>query len=227
MESKRGWHRLPRCWNPASALRRKRCGQASILAKSLPGSIATATGCRRVCAWLLLSNGLYRQGPIIHPITAIGPMVIFSQIHDLLVQPESWFELGNPNIETICIDLAYRWPGGSFPVFTSGDSASGSVPRIIARSFEEWLLELLRYGGREYWFDADFVGFGDPWQAHRRYTPQPDLPDRLRPFAGQILPLMQARVEEREIAHALGLSHGDVELLFRHLQHVAPDMIRS
>ncbi len=84
------------------------------------------------CAWLLLSNGLYRQGPIIHPITAIGPMVIFSQIHDLLVQPESWFELGNPNIETICIDLAYRWPGGSFPVFTSGDSASGSVPRIIA-----------------------------------------------------------------------------------------------
>ena len=22
----------------------------------------------------------------------------------------SWFELGNPNVETICIDLAYRWP---------------------------------------------------------------------------------------------------------------------
>ena len=34
----------------------------------------------------------------------------------------------------------------------------------------------------------------------------------------QILPLMQARVEEREIAQILGLTHGDVELLFRHLQ---------
>ena len=178
-------------------------------------------------AWLMLSNGLYLRGPIIHPISAIGPMVIFSRIHDLLVQPESWFELGNPNVETICIDLAYRWPGGSYPVFTSGDAASRSVPRIIARSFEEWLLDLLRHGGREYWLDSDFVDLGDPWQAHRRYTPQPDLPDRLRPFARQILPLMQARVEEREIAHVLGLTHGDVELLFRHLQHIAPDLTPS
>ncbi len=39
----------------------------------------------------------------------------------MLVQPESWFELGNPNRQTICIDLAYRLPGGSYPIFTSGD----------------------------------------------------------------------------------------------------------
>jgi hypothetical protein len=178
-------------------------------------------------AWLMLSNGLYLHGPIVHPLSAIGPMVIFSRIHDLLVQPESWFELGNPNIETICIDLAYRWPGGGYPVFTSGDEQSQTVPRIIARSFEEWFLELLRHGGSEYWFDPNFVDLGDPWQAHCRYTPQPELPDRLRPFTSRIMPLLRSRLEEREIANALGLTDDDVELLFRHLQHVGPDLTRS
>ena len=113
-------------------------------------------------AWLMLSDGLYRDGPLIHPISAIGPMVIFSRMHDLMVQPESWFELGNPNVETVCIDLAYRWPGGGYPIFTSGDDETGTAPRIIARSFEEWFLELLRQGGREYWFDPGFVGSGRP-----------------------------------------------------------------
>ena len=84
-------------------------------------------------AWLMLSNGLYLQGPLIHPISAIGPMIVFSQMHDLLVQPESWFELGNPNVETICVDLAYRWPGGGNPVFSSGDEQTRSIPRIIAQ----------------------------------------------------------------------------------------------
>jgi hypothetical protein len=175
----------------------------------------------------MLSNGLYRGGPLIHPVSAIGPMVIFSRIHDLLVQPESWFELGNPNVETICIDLAYRWPGGGYPVFTSGDAESGRHPRIIARSFEEWLLELLRRGGREYWFEPDFRDHGDPWQAHRHYTPQPELPDRLRPFTSRVLPLMQAKLEEREIAQCLGLSDADLELIFRHLQHGTHDLTRS
>jgi hypothetical protein len=174
-------------------------------------------------AWLMLSNGLYLQGPLIHPISAIGPMVVFSRIHDLMVQPESWFELGNPNVETVCIDLAYRWPGGGHPVFTSGDAESHTSPRIISRSFEEWFLALLRAGGREYWLDPEFVDLGDPWKAHRRYTPQPALPDRLRPLIDRILPLLQARTEEREIARILGLCHADVELLFRHLQHVGPD----
>ena len=178
-------------------------------------------------AWLMLSNGLFREGPLIHPIAAIGPMVIFSRIHDLLVQPESWFELGNPNVETVCIDLAYRWPSGGYPVFSSGDEALGSSPRIIARSFEEWFLELLRHGGTEYWCDSGFEDFGDPWQAHRHYTPQPELPAHLLPFTKLVLPMMQARVEEREIARSLGLSDTDVELLFRHLQHVVPRLTAS
>lgn len=173
-------------------------------------------------AWLMLSNGLYLDGPLIHPISAIGPMIVFSRIDDLVIQPESWFELGNPNVETICIDLAYRWPGGGNPIFTSGDESTGSIPRIIARSFEEWFLELLRNGGREYWFDPEFVDLGDPWRAHRRYTPQPEIPDRLRPFVERLAPLMRSRVDEREIARDLQLEHGDVELLFRHLQHEAP-----
>src|SRR5438132_10816976 len=87
-------------------------------------------------AWLLLSNGFYLRGPLVHPISAIGPMVPFARVPELVVQPESWFELGNPNVETVCIDLAYRWPGGSPPVFTSGDDQSRSRPRVIAPGFE-------------------------------------------------------------------------------------------
>jgi hypothetical protein len=34
---------------------------------------------------------------------------------------------------------------------------------------------------------------------------------------------MRTRVDDREIARSLGLSNGDLELLFRHLQHVTPD----
>src|SRR4051794_20950480 len=110
-------------------------------------------------AWLVLSNGFYAGGPMIHPLSAIGPMVPFARVPELLVQPESWFELGNPNVETVCIDLAYRWPGtgAGAPIFTSGDDRTGSRPRVIAASFEVWFLELLRQGGREWWFDPGFV----------------------------------------------------------------------
>lgn len=75
--------------------------------------------------WLLLSNGLYRSGPMIHPLSAIGPMIPFARVPEMIVQPESWFELGNPNLQTICIDLAYRLPGAGHPIFTSGDEALG------------------------------------------------------------------------------------------------------
>jgi hypothetical protein len=177
--------------------------------------------------WLLLSNGLYRAGPLIHPIFAIGPMVPFARVPELIVQPESWFEVGNPNLQTICVDLGYRWPGGGHPIFTSGDDASSSPPLIIARSFEEWFLELLRQGGREYWFDPGFVDLGDPWEAHRRHVAGPPLSPRLCPFADRVADLWRSGVDERVIASKLGLSGGDVELIFRQLQHVNPDRVAS
>ncbi len=171
-------------------------------------------------AWLMLSNGLYRSGPLIHPISAIGPMIPFARVPGMIVQPESWFELGNPNLQTVCIDLAYQLPGAGHPIFTSGDDALGSPPRIIARSFEEWFLELLRNGGREYWFDPDFQDFGAPWPSHRRYAPSPALCEWLQPFAERVGPLLGTGTDERDIAARLGLSWPDVELIFRHLQHV-------
>lgn len=170
-------------------------------------------------AWLLLSNGFYLDGPLIHPLSAIGPMVPFARMPDLVVQPESWFELGNPNVETVCIDLAYRWPGGDFPIFTSGDDQTQSPPRLIATSFNSWFLEVLRQGGREFWFDPGFRPLGDPWVEHRRHTPAPPLPERLRPLAAHVLPLMRPGADDRSIANSLGISRGDVEVLFRHLQH--------
>jgi hypothetical protein len=174
-------------------------------------------------AWLRLSNGLFGDGPYIHPITAIGPMVCFARVPGMLVQPESWFELGNPNRQTICVDLAYRLPGGSYPIFTSGDDESGSAPRIIARCFEEWFLELLRCEGREYWFEPGFRDFGDPWLLHRRHAPAPPLPARLESFADPVADLHAGGADEREIAAKLGVCRTDVEAVFRHLQHRSPD----
>ncbi len=169
--------------------------------------------------WLTLSNGLYRTGPFIHPISAIGPMIPFAQVPEMIVQPESWFELGNPNLQTVCIDLGYRLPGAGNPIFTSGDDAQNSAPRIIARSFNQWFLELLRQGGREYWFDADFEDYGAPWPAHRSHAAGPSLSDRLRPYAERVRPLLLAGADERTIAVHLGLNRPEVELILRYLQH--------
>ncbi|HKI19634.1 MAG TPA: SMI1/KNR4 family protein [Isosphaeraceae bacterium] len=171
-------------------------------------------------AWLLLSDGLYRQVPLIHPISAIGPMIAFARVPEMIVQPESWFEIGNPNQQTICIDLAYRLPGGGCPIFTSGDDEARSTPRIIARSFDEWFLQLMREGGREYWFDSASADHGDPWQLHRSHVAQPALPGWLRAFADRVAALFAAGGDELEIAMELGLRRGDVELIFRHLQHL-------
>lgn len=170
-------------------------------------------------AWLELSNGFYLRGPLIHPLFAIGPMVPFARVPELLVQPESWFELGNPNVETVCMDLAYQWPDAGSPIFTSGDDLTGSSPILVASSFESWFLQLLCKGGREFWFEPGFVPLGDPWQAHKRHAPAPLLPDRLRPLVPHILPMIRPGADDRLIASSLGISRGDVETILRHLQH--------
>jgi hypothetical protein len=137
----------------------------------------------------------------------------------LVVQPESWFELGNPGDETICMDLAYRWPGGDAPIFTSGDDRRGTLPRLIAPSFESWFLRVLGEAGREFWLDGDFVSLGDPWLEHLRRAPAPELPDRLRSIAARARPFLYSDEDERSIASRLGISRSDLEVLFRHLQH--------
>jgi hypothetical protein len=98
---------------------------------------------------------------------------------------------------------------------------------VIATSFEGWFLTLLHQGSREYWFDPSFVGLGDPWCAHRRYTPTPPLPDHLRPLATHVLPYLRAGADDLAIATTLGISRGDVETIFRHLQHAAPGFAGS
>jgi hypothetical protein len=176
--------------------------------------------------WLALSDGLFARGPLIHPLSAIGPMVPFASVPGLVVQPESWFELGNPNVETVCLDLAYRWPGGDFPVFTSGDDARGTSPRVIAASFDEWFLGVIASAGEEFWFSAGFRDLGDPWPAHLRYVPAPVLSDRLRPLADRISPLVRAGVDDRAIAERFGISAFDVEAIVRHVQHARPAAAR-
>jgi hypothetical protein len=170
-------------------------------------------------AWLLVSDGFYLEGPLIHPLTAIGPMIPFARLPDLVVQPESWFELGNPPTEPICLDLGYVWPGGDRPVFTSGDDGRQTRPRVIAPSFDAWFLRLLHEGGREYWFEPGFETLGDPWDEHRRRAPAPPLPARLQSLAPRVRPLMHPGADDRSIATSLGITRGDVETLFRHLQH--------
>jgi hypothetical protein len=174
---------------------------------------------RGLRAWLLVSDGFYLDGPLIHPLTAIGPMIPFARMPELVVQPESWFELGNPPTEPVCLDLGYAWPAGDRPVFTSGDDDRQSPPRVIAPSFEAWFLRVLHEGGREYWFGPGFETLGDPWVEHRRRAPAPPLPARLRPLAPRVRPLMHPGADDRSIASSLGITRGDVETLFRHLQH--------
>ena len=174
--------------------------------------------------WLRLSDGFYGEnGPLVHPLSAIGPMIPFARMPGLVVQPESWFELGNPNLETICIDLAYRWPGGECPLFTSGDDERGSLPRIIATGFTPWFLRLLHRGGAEYWFEPGFAGLGDPWLEHRRRVPAPPLPDRLTRLLPRVRPLVHRGLDDRAIADGLELSRGDVEAILRHVQHAPSD----
>ncbi len=180
---------------------------------ALPGSLK---------AWLLLSNGFYADGgPLVHPLSGIGPMIPFARISGMLIQPESWFEVGNPNWETVCLDLAYRWPGpgGDCPLFTSGDDERPSPPRVIAPGFAAWFLRLLHAGGGEFWFEPGFAPLGDPWLEHRRRAPEPPLSDRLRRLALGVGPLVHRGVDDRFIATSLGISRGDVEAIVRHLQH--------
>jgi cell wall assembly regulator SMI1 len=185
----------------------------------LPGSLK---------AWLRLSDGFYgEKGPLIHPLSAIGPMVPFARMPGLVVQPESWFELGNPNLETVCIDLAYRWPGGGAPLFTSGDDLRQSPPKIIAPSFAEWFLRLLHRGGAEYWFEPGFAGLGDPWAEHRRRVPTPALPDRLRRLIRRAGPLVHRGLDDQAIADGLGISRNDAEVILRHWQHAPADYAES
>jgi hypothetical protein len=173
--------------------------------------------------WLRVSDGLYRgDSPLIHPLASIGPMVPFARVPELVVQPESWLELGNPGAETLCIDLGYRRPDGDCPLFASGDDERGTRPRLIAVGFDAWLLRLVAEGGRSFWLDPTYRTLGDPWDEHRRRAPAPELPARLRQWVGRVRPLMRPGADERQIADVLGISRGDVEALFRHLQHAAP-----
>ena len=220
---------VPSSWLPsAEALAAIRCGAAALRSPVKPALLDDwerrhgFTLPRGLRAWLRLSDGFYPEsGPAIHPIAAIGPMVPFARVPGLLVQPESWFELGNPNeAETICIDLAYRWlPGGDAPVFASGDDQTGLPPRIIAPSFEAWFTRLLRERGRPYWLDPDFVGLGDPWAEHRRRSPAPPLPDRLRRLLPQVAFPVDTSLDDCALAASLGISRFDAEALLRHLQH--------
>jgi hypothetical protein len=228
------------CWMDLGKLDRRRAPDAAALESAFGmGHAATRPGaCPRALrawerrhgyrlpaglrSWLMLSDGLYLGSPLVHPISAIGPMIPFAPVPGMIVQPESWFEVGNPNLQTICVDLAYRLPGGGHPMFTSGDAATNSPPRIVAPSFEEWFLELLRQGGREYWFDPGFVDLGDPWSSHRKHVSGPPLRERLKPFVGPVARLFQEGANELEIAVALGLSRPDVEAICRHVQHKHP-----
>jgi hypothetical protein len=178
------------CWLAVGGIRGRHVPRPSVLKQGIPGTSVPCrpgAGAREIVdwelshgyrlpdalrVWLMISNGLDGAKPFIHPTAAIRPMGPVVRSPGALAQPESWFEMGNPGQQAIGIDLAYQLPGGGCPIFTSGDQATSSPPRIIARNFEEWFLNLLRHRGREYWLDPEFEDFGDPWQAHRRHARQ-------------------------------------------------------
>ncbi len=172
-------------------------------------------------AWLLISNGFYHGLPLIHPVEAIGPMVLFGELPGFWVQPESWFEIGNPNIETVGVDLAYRWPAwqGDSPIITSGDRNTLTAPRVIARGFASWFVQLLEHGGREFWREPGFQALGDAWVEHRLHVPRPSLPEHLLGAAVVVEQMMADHADERKAAKSLDLDIFEVEQILRYLQH--------
>ncbi len=178
---------------------------------------------RTLRAWFRISDGLYLDDqPLIHPLGSLGPMILFSRLPGLWVQPESWFELGCPGDETICIDLAYQHPAGGCPIFGSGDERADQKPMIVASSFEQWLITVLRHRGRPYWRDPGFEGLGDPWAAHRRFVPTPRLPGRLADLveAFDRHGVDPDDFDERSWMRRLSIGRRDMETILRYLQHV-------
>lgn len=176
--------------------------------------------------WLRLSDGFYAgAGPLIHPLSAIGPMVPFTPVPGQTVPPESWFELGNPDWEPVCIDLGYRWPGGDYPLFTAFDGGRAGRPQVIADGFAPWFLNVLRRGGTEYWLDPSFNPLGDPWREHCRLAPLPPLAEALRPFLTRTRDLLLRGSDDAAITEALGLSALEVEALIRHAQQIPGDPV--
>ena len=149
-------------------------------------------------AWLMLSNGLYRSGPLIHPISAIGPMIPFARVPDMIVQPESWFELGNPNLQTICIDLAYRLPGGGFPIFTSGDDQSAASRGSSPAASRNGSSSCCGKGGANTGSTPALSISATPGSRIAAMSPHPCLSGRLRPFAERVARLIQSGADERE-----------------------------
>ena len=119
-----------------------------------------------------LERLLWPTGPLIHPLAAIGPMVPFARVPDLVVQPESWFELGNPNVETICIDLAYRLARAATARSSPRATTSAEPAAGDRHELRDWFLGCST-GGPRVLVRPGFVDLGDPWAAHRRNTPGP------------------------------------------------------
>lgn len=175
-------------------------------------------------ALLLITNGFYRGMPFVHPLEAIGPIILFGQMPGMLIQPETWFEFGNPNVETIGVDLGYTWPthGGDYPIITSGDTSKGRYPRVIASGFAEWFLQLLDSGGNEFWMEPGFRSLGDAWTEHRLRAPQPSLSRHLMPIVSEVESMILQSADERTIADAHGLDFFELEQILRHVQHRTP-----
>ncbi len=77
----------------------------------------------------------------------------------------------------------------------------------------------MREGGRAYWLDPGFVGLGDPWAEHRRRSPVPPIPDRLRRLIPRVSQPIDTALDDFALAATLGISRFDAEALLRHLQH--------
>ena len=128
---------------------------------------------RRACApgWCS-PTGSTRDGPMIHPLSAIGPMVPFARVPEPgrpareLVragQPERRDGLHRPRLSLAgggLPDLHVGRRPGAEPPSGDRDELRGVVPRVLHR------------GGREYWFEPGFFAPGRPLEraspAHAR-----------------------------------------------------------
>ena len=157
--------------------------RGAIRARSPRGRSGTATASRPGCGpGCMLSNGLYRSGPLIHPISAIGPMIPFARVPEHDRPARELVRAGQSQPP----DRLHR-PGLSAarrraPDLHLGRRLARAVPRGSSRgASRSGSSSCCARAGASTGSTPISKTTGAPWPSHRRHAPGPHLSDSLRP----------------------------------------------
>ena len=138
------------------------------------------------------------------------------------IQPESWFELGNPNLETDLHRPRLSLAGRRLPALHLGRRRTSKPPEADRPRVHRLVPAAPPPRGAEYWFDPGFSPSATPGSSTAGRSPRP--PARSAPTARPQDP-RAGRPGARRALDRLGPGdlRADVEAILRHLQHAPAD----